>query len=107
MQQELYKLYCDPYTKFDDLAFDDFNVIETFTNDVLPMSWFSYLNGLEDTMYLAFSFARHKSLLHQHKLSNAKKLQLVTREAFRLWTKLNNNMKEWQIVLSKSLNDIS
>jgi hypothetical protein len=53
-QQELYRLYCDPYIKFDDLTINDFNVIEMFTNDVLPMSWFSNLNGLEDTMYLAF-----------------------------------------------------
>jgi hypothetical protein len=53
-QQELRRLYCDPYTKFDDPTFDYFNVIEMFTNDVLPMSWFSNLNGLEDTMYLAF-----------------------------------------------------
>jgi hypothetical protein len=80
-------LYCDPYTKFDDPTFDDFNVIETLTNDVLSMSWFSNLNGLKDTMYLAFSFARHKYLLHQHKLSNVKKFQPVTKEAFRLWTK--------------------
>jgi hypothetical protein len=61
-QQELYMLYCDPYIKFDDLAFDDFNVIEMFTNDALPMSWFSNLNGLKDAMYLAFSFARHNYL---------------------------------------------
>jgi hypothetical protein len=32
-QQKLYKLYCDLYTRFDHLAFDDFNVIETFIND--------------------------------------------------------------------------
>jgi hypothetical protein len=37
-QQELYKLYCDPYIRFDDLAFDDFNVIEMFINDALPMA---------------------------------------------------------------------
>ncbi len=87
VQQELYMLYCDPYIKFDDPAFDDFNVIEMLTNDVLPMSWFFDLNGLENTMYLAFSFVRHKYLFHQHKLFNAKKLQPVTGEAFRLWTK--------------------
>ncbi len=86
-QQDLYKLYCDPYTKFDEPAIDDFNVIETLTNDALPMSCFFDLNGLEDTMYLAFSFTRHKYLLHQHKLSNVKKLQPVTKEVFRLWKK--------------------
>ncbi len=72
------------YTKFDDRTFDDFSVIEMFTNDALPMSWFSDLNGLKDTMYLAFSFARHKYLLYQPKQSNVKKIQLVTREAFKL-----------------------
>ncbi len=28
VQQELYKLYYDPYVKFEDLAFDDFNYID-------------------------------------------------------------------------------
>ncbi len=83
-QQKLYRLYCDPYTKFDDPTIDDFNVIEMFTNDVLPMSWFSNLNGLEDTMYLEFFFAKHKYLLYQHELFNAKKPQPITREAFKL-----------------------
>ncbi len=27
VQHELYKPYCDPYAKFEDLAFDDFNFI--------------------------------------------------------------------------------
>ncbi len=56
----MYKLYCDIYTRFDDPAFDDFNAIETFTNDALPMNWFSILSHPKDAMYLAFSFARHK-----------------------------------------------
>lgn len=28
VQQELYKFYYDPYVKFEDLAFDDFNYID-------------------------------------------------------------------------------
>jgi hypothetical protein len=63
-QQELYKLYCHLYTRFDDLAFDDFNVIEMLTNDALPMNWFSNLNSIEDAMYLVFSFVGHKYLLY-------------------------------------------
>lgn len=63
LQQELFMLYCDPYTRFDNLTFNDFNVIEMLTNDALPMSWFFDLNGLEDTTYLAFSFFQHKDLL--------------------------------------------
>jgi hypothetical protein len=35
-QAELYMLHCVPYTKFDDLTFDEFNIIETLTNENLP-----------------------------------------------------------------------
>jgi hypothetical protein len=77
-------LYCDPYTRFDNLAFNDFNAIETLTNDALPMSWFFDLNGLENTMYLTFSFFGHKYLLFQHELSSVRKLYLITKEAFKL-----------------------
>jgi hypothetical protein len=70
--------------KFDDLAFDDFNVIEMFTNDALPMNWFYDLNVPKDAMYLAFLFVRHKYLLYHHKLFSVRELQLVTREAFKL-----------------------
>ncbi len=54
-QHEFYRLYCDPYTRF-----DDFNAIEALINDALPMSWFFDLNGGKDVVYLAFSFAGHK-----------------------------------------------
>jgi hypothetical protein len=61
-------LYCDPYITFDNLAFNDFNAIEMLTNDALPMSWFFYLNGLKDTMYLAKKKFKHKYFLFQHEL---------------------------------------
>jgi hypothetical protein len=32
VQDELYKPYCDPYAKFEDLVFNDFNFIEFFTS---------------------------------------------------------------------------
>ncbi len=35
---------CDPYAKFEDPTFDDFNVIKTLTNSNLPMEWFFDLN---------------------------------------------------------------
>jgi hypothetical protein len=35
-QVELHMLYCVPYIGFDDLAFDEFNIIETLTNKNLP-----------------------------------------------------------------------
>ncbi len=48
-------LYCDPYAKFEDPTFDDFNAIETLTNN-LPMDWFLDLNGNEDESTLPFCF---------------------------------------------------
>jgi len=83
-QQKLYKLYCDPYTRFDDLTFDDFNVIETLSNDALLENCFYNLNSLEDAIYLAFSFVGHKYPLYQHKFFNVRKFQLVTKEVFKL-----------------------
>jgi hypothetical protein len=54
------------------------------TNHALPMNWFFDLNGLEDAMYLAFFFFGHKYLLFQPKLFGVRKLQPITREAFKL-----------------------
>jgi len=39
-QQEPYKFYCDLYTKFEDLAFEDLNAIGTLTDSKLPMEQF-------------------------------------------------------------------
>ncbi len=52
-QQELLKLYYDLYAKFEDLTFNDFNVVEALANINIPIKWFFDLNGRED--YLAFS----------------------------------------------------
>jgi hypothetical protein len=46
---KLYRLYCDPYAKFDDPTFD---FIETLTNATYPMSWFYDLNGGKDAEYI-------------------------------------------------------
>lgn len=51
VQHKLYRLYCDPYMKFNDLAFYNFNAIEIVDNDNLPMSWFFDFNGGKDAMY--------------------------------------------------------
>jgi hypothetical protein len=83
-QHKLYRLYCDPYIKFDDPTFDDFNAIEILTNDVLPMSWFSNVNGGENVVYLAFSFAAQKYHLYQHDLFGVRKLHPITRKSFKL-----------------------
>lgn len=60
VQHKFYTLYCDPYMRFNDLAFENFNAIETANNENLPMSWFFYFNGGKDAMYLAFSCVGHK-----------------------------------------------
>jgi len=83
-QHEFYKLYCDPYTRFDDPTFNDFNAIETLTNDALPMSWFYDLNGGKNDVYLAFAFVGHKHLVYQHDLSIVRKIQFVIKKTFKL-----------------------
>ncbi len=60
VQHKLYRLYCDPYMKFNDLAFDNFNAIEIVNNENLPMNWFYYFNDGKDAMYVAFSCVGHK-----------------------------------------------
>jgi hypothetical protein len=57
-QEEPYMSYNDPYTKFEDLAFDNFHTIGTLTNSNLPMEWAFDLNGGNE--YLAFSFVGHE-----------------------------------------------
>jgi hypothetical protein len=57
---ELYKLYCDPYAKFEDPTFDNLYFIETLTNATYPMSWFSNLNGGVNVEHLIFSFVGGK-----------------------------------------------
>jgi hypothetical protein len=57
-QQEPYMFYNDPYMKFEDLAFDNFNAIGPLTNSNVPMEWFFDLNGGND--YFAFSFVGHE-----------------------------------------------
>jgi hypothetical protein len=39
-QQKLYQFYHDPYVKFEDPTFNNFDAIETLTNNNLPMDWF-------------------------------------------------------------------
>ncbi len=51
---ELYRLYCDPYAKFDDPTIDNFQSSETLTNATYPMSWFSDQNGGKDDEYIYF-----------------------------------------------------
>jgi hypothetical protein len=47
-QLELYKLYCHFFTKFQDVAFDDFYAIGNLTNVTTLMLWFCNLNDGKD-----------------------------------------------------------
>jgi hypothetical protein len=76
------QLYCDPYVKFEDPTFNDFNAIETLTNN-LPMDWFSNLNGNEDDVYLAFLFSDHKYHVYYTSEDGSASPQLITKEAFK------------------------
>jgi hypothetical protein len=53
-------LYCHSFTKFEDVAFDDFNAIGNLTNVTMLMLWFSNLNDEKDAEYLALFFSGHK-----------------------------------------------
>jgi hypothetical protein len=81
-QQKFYRFYCDPYVKFEDPTFKDFNAIENLTNNNLPMDWFSDLNDGDDVVYLAFLFFGHKYLIYYIGEDGFVGPQLITKEAF-------------------------
>jgi hypothetical protein len=63
-KQKLYKLYFDPYAKFEDPAFDNFHFMEALTNETYPISWFLNLNGGGDDKYFTFSFVKGKYCMY-------------------------------------------
>ncbi len=79
-QQQLYWLYCDPYAKYEDSTFDEFNSIQALTSHTLPLSQLFYLNGGEDVVYLAFSFADFKYLVYQSHVDGGGEKQHVTKD---------------------------
>jgi hypothetical protein len=70
-QLELYKLYCHSFTKFENVAFDDFNAIGNLTNATMLMQWFSHLNGGEDAKYLALFVFGHKCHIYNYYIEGA------------------------------------
>jgi len=78
-QQEPYRFCCDPYTKFENLVFDDFNTIGTLTNSNLPMEWVFDLNGGND--YLAFSFVGHENDVYYRNDDGVGDLEPITKLA--------------------------
>jgi len=58
-------LYNDPYNKYDDIAFDELNVFETFNNKYVPMNWCVDLSG-EELDYLVIKFFGSKCYVNQH-----------------------------------------
>jgi hypothetical protein len=89
VQQEFYRLYSNPYAKFEDPTFDNFNIIETLTNSNL-MEWFSDFNGGKD--YLVFSFAGHKYPVYLNNDDGVGGLQPITKLALN-WV-INKAKKE-------------
>jgi len=79
--QEFCMFYCDPYVKFEGLAFDDFNVIEALTNSNFPMEWFSDLNAWHSELRGIFLCWPHVSCI-LHSDDGVGGLQLVTKLAF-------------------------
>ncbi len=76
--------YYDPYAKFLNLTFNDFNFIESLTNQTLPMNWFFGLNGREDVEYLVFSFVRGKYPIYQsHIVDGARSFLPITKDIFK------------------------
>jgi hypothetical protein len=59
-QQKLFKLYYDPFIKYDNPTFDDFKKKFILSNDTFFMNWLFDLNGGEEKMYSAFLFVRGK-----------------------------------------------
>ncbi len=59
-QQKLFKLYYDPFIKYDNPTFDDFKFFFILSNDTFFMNWLFDLNVGEEKMYFAFLFVRGK-----------------------------------------------
>jgi len=65
---DLYNLYFDPCTKFDDPTFDEFKAFEPLTSKNLLMSWCEYLSG-EEVDCLIIEFFSAKFFVNQHCLT--------------------------------------
>ncbi len=74
---DLYHFYFNPYTKFDDLAFDELKVLESFISKNLLISWCEDLNGKKADC-LIIKFAGVKLFVNQRCLAiGALKLVLM------------------------------
>jgi len=74
-QLEFYWLYYDPYIKFGDLIFYEFNVLWSFIHKNLPMNRCAYLNG-EEPNYLVIEFASFKFVVNHYCFTSFWKLVL-------------------------------
>jgi len=69
-QLDLYYFYFDPYTKFEDLAFDELKTLESLTSKNLPMSWCEDMN-CEEVDCLINEFVGAKFFVNQHYLATS------------------------------------
>ncbi len=103
-QVKLYMLYCVPYTRFDDLAFDEFNITDTLTNKNLPRVGFLTLMEVRMQCTWVFSFVGHKYLVYQDELSTARELQPMTKNAFKvIMANMNQQCEGAMVGLIKEL----
>jgi hypothetical protein len=72
IKAELHRLYVDPFCKYDDSAFNKFNVVCEHYSELLPVTWVSH--GFDVDMYLlpylAFSIVGHNYEFHHLGSSN-------------------------------------
>jgi hypothetical protein len=50
-----------------------FNLVDILIIDNLPLSWFSYVNGGKNVVYLAFTFLNHKYPIYLSHLGGVEK----------------------------------
>ncbi len=67
-QLDLYNLYFDPCTNFDNPTFDEFKAFEPLTSNNLSMSWCEDLNGEEVDCFI-IEFVGAKFFVNQHCLT--------------------------------------
>jgi hypothetical protein len=79
-QQKFYRFYYDPYVKFEDPTFNDFNAIETSTT----CQWIGFLTLMVVKMLftLPFCFFGHKYPIYYIGEDGSASSQPITKEAF-------------------------
>ncbi len=81
-QQKLSVLHYDPFTKYENSTFDDFNFFFTLSSDTFLMNQLFDLNGGEKEMYNAFLFVVGKYLIYHINNDGFVVLEPITKDVF-------------------------